>query len=153
MCPLSKIMYYYVASMIYRWYCNICCHNASSVCIRWTTLLILLQNLEFLGPIQQLLVSLQMSEVFEQKPPKYTPPKLNGGDPFEAIDDLVTANLSQEKVGDRCRNIDWLPDNLKDLIDQYMPNEAMDHQGSIFELWKVAVSFNHKSWVGLMPNR
>jgi hypothetical protein len=65
-----------------------------------------------------------MSEVFEQKPLKYTPPKLNGGDPFEAIDDLVTTNLSREKVGNRCRNIDWLPDNLKDLIDQYMPNEA-----------------------------
>ena len=73
-----------------------------------------------------------MAAIFK-KPAKCKPPLLTeGGDPFEAIDEKLVEGLKRDKITDECRSIDWLPKELKELVDKHKPGESdVDTDGNV----------------------
>jgi hypothetical protein len=79
---------------------------------------------------------LEMSQLFETLPHYVPPVSDEGKDPYEIVDNVDTTDLSAQmavkKVGDVCRALDWVPTELKQLIDEHRPKDSdIDMEGCV----------------------
>lgn len=77
-----------------------------------------------------------MAQVFEMLS-QYAPPNSNNGiSLFEDMDGVDMAGLTTReasvKLGEKCRSVDWVPDDLKQLVDAHCPKDSdIDKDGNV----------------------